>query len=135
MDTALLDKQHRAISFASYRKFVPVHEHRSEIHIRGRLIPEVRMFTKIHRNLGERGMFVSATHDRRIPRAVSTPDLDNIILTHVANNPSKRTVWIATVEGFPRTVGKSFTSSACNDIHPQLRQCLRPDDCPERIHF
>jgi hypothetical protein len=55
----------------------------------GCIIPDALMFTTIH--LGGKGTFVPVTHDRARPRAVCTPDPEDRILIHVANNPATST--------------------------------------------
>jgi hypothetical protein len=65
--------------------------------------PDARMFTSIHQTSRERGTFVPPTHDQGRPKAMRNPDLENRILTHIANNPATSMRMTAAVEGIPQS--------------------------------
>lgn len=101
-----------------------------------RVIPQHRMFSNIHRRLGELGRFKVNRTDAGRPRTTRSAAAELRILTAIENDPSTSVRIIAAEENVPKTcVHEILREQQLYPYHYQKVQALAPADPETRLNF
>lgn len=101
-----------------------------------RMIPDHRIFSNIHRRLGETGTFKKNTNDAGKPRTVRTPQIEEIVLNEIDRHPRTSTRRISEHLNIShQVVWRILRASLLYPYHIQRVQALLPRDFPLRIDF
>lgn len=101
-----------------------------------RNLPQSRMFSTIHRRLGEFGSFKTRIFDVGRQRNTRTAEAEARILNSIGNNPNVSVRKIAIQEGIPKScVHETIREQNLYPYHYQKVQALSATDPAARVNF